>query len=43
MSRDMFDTGEVQRDGLASVLEEGCDSCDNTSLETSQKMKHLQK
>ena len=32
-------TGEVQRDGLASVLEVGCDSCENTSLiETSQKI-----
>ena len=29
----------MQRDGLASVLEVGCDSCENTSLiETSQKI-----
>ena len=32
-------TGEVQRDGLASVLEVECDSFENTSLiETSQKL-----
>ena len=31
---------EVQRDGLASVLEVGCDSCETTSLiETSKKIK----
>ena len=33
---------EVQRDGLASVLEVGCDSCETTSLiETSKKIKRI--